>query len=38
MHALFCFEAELQFEVMAGLLQQGLMAHGVQQFAAVKPG
>lgn len=36
--ALFHFEAEVRFDVMAALPQQGLTAHGVLQLAAVKPG
>lgn len=36
--ALFRFEAELPFEVMAALPQQGLTAHGVLRLAAMRPG
>ena len=36
--ALFGFDAELPFEVMAALPQQGLTAHGVLSLAALHPG
>jgi NADPH2:quinone reductase len=36
--ALFRFETELPFDVMAALPQQGLTAHGVLQLAALRPG
>jgi NADPH2:quinone reductase len=36
--ALFRFETELPFEVMAALPQQGLTAHGVLRLAAMRPG
>lgn len=36
--ALFRFEAELAFDVMAALPSQGLTAHGVLRLAAVRPG
>jgi len=36
--ALFRFDSELPFEVMAALPLQGLTAHGVWSFAAMRPG
>jgi NADPH:quinone reductase len=36
--ALFRFDTELPFDVMAALPQQGLTAHGVLQLAALRPG
>jgi len=36
--ALFRFESELPFDVMAALPQQGLTAHGVLRLAAMRPG
>jgi NADPH2:quinone reductase len=35
---LFHFDAELPFDVMAALPQQGLTAHGVATLAAIRPG